>query len=178
VAKNKKSTPTKTPAPVKPGGLEFYFDKYAAAHQNPVNKIIQIIAVPLFMFSVFILAWCIKFPYIKFLGQYNQDFNWASFLLAFSIYYYMRLSPVLSYFLLFILLGFFYIITEMVQWQNAGGPYLATIGLGIYCITGIALFIGYKLEGKKLSFEYRLKNSLIAPLYLLHLMLRRFSIKY
>jgi len=178
VAKNKKSTPTKTPTPVKPGGLEFYFDKYAAAHQNPVNKIIQIIAVPLFVFSVFILAWCIKFPYIKFLGQYNQDFNWASFLLAFSVYYYMRLSPVLSYFLLFILLGFFYIITEMVQWQNAGGPNLAIIGLGMYCLSGIVLFIGYKLENKKLSFEYRYKNLLIAPLFLLHLIFRRFSLKY
>jgi uncharacterized membrane protein YGL010W len=178
VAKNKKSTPTKTSAPVKPGGLEFYFDKYAAAHQNSVNKVLQIIAIPLLMFSIFGLSWAIPFPYLKFLGKLNGDFNWASFIIAISIYFYFKLSPLLSYIVFFVELGFSYLIIELLQWQKVGGPELWQF-CGLLLILSIALlFTGYKKEGKKLSFEYRYKNLLIAPLFLLHLVFRRFSIKY
>jgi len=174
----KSPSKTKAPAPVELTGLELYFSKFAASHQNPVNKIIHIIFIPLIIFGLFAICWSLKFPYIKFLGKYNQDFNWSSFLLAFVVYYYMRLSPVLAYFMLFILLGFFYIITELVQWQTAAGPNMGIIALVIYFVSFIALFAGYELEGKKLSWEYRMKNVMTAPIFLLHLVLRRFKIKY
>jgi len=165
-------------APVKPGGVEFYFDKFAAAHQNPANKLIYTVFIPLMAFGLFGLVWAIPFPYIKFLGQFNQDFNWSSFLLAFSIYYYLRLSPLLSYFMLFILLIYCYLITEIQQWQKAGGPALWLICGVIFLFSCIVLYAGYKREGKKLSFEYRYKNILIAPLFLVHLVFKRFSVKY
>jgi len=177
VAKKKPNT-TKTPPPAKPEGLEFYFDKFAAAHQNPTNKLIYTTFIPLLIFGLIGIVWTIPFPYIKFLGQYNADFNWASVLLAIIVYYYIKKSAVLGYFMLFVMLVFFYIITQLVQWQTAGGPNMGVICLGIYFISFIALFIGYKLEGKQLSFEYRYKNILIAPIFLLHLVLKRFKIKY
>jgi len=178
VAKNKKPTPTKPTTPVKPEGLEFYFDKYAATHQEPLNKVLQIIAIPLLMFSIFGLVWAVPFPYLKFLGKYNEDFNWSSFLIAACIYYYLKLSPVLSYMILFILLGFSYIIMEILQWQKSGGPQLWQFCGLLFILACGLLFAGYKKEGKKLSFEYRYKNILIAPLFLLHLVFRRFKIKY
>lgn len=179
MAKNKTSTKVKPEPEVKPGSVEFYFDKFAAAHQDPANIVIHIIFIPLLLFSLFGLLWAIPFPYIKFLGQYNADFNWSSFLLAFSIYYYLKLSPVLSYFMLFIMLAYYYIITLLVQWQKAGGPPQlgALCGL-IFVISCAALYGGYKKEGKKLSFEYRYKNILVAPLFLVHLVVKRFKIKY
>jgi uncharacterized membrane protein YGL010W len=166
------------PEAAKPGSVEFYFDKFAASHQEPGNIIIHIVFIPLAVFSLFGLLWAIPFPYIKFLGQYNADFNWSSFLLAFSIYYYLKLSPILSYFMLFILLAYCYIITLLLQWQNAGGPMLWQICGLLFIICCAALYAGYKKEGKKLSFEYRYKNILIAPLFLLHLVVKRFKIKY
>jgi uncharacterized membrane protein YGL010W len=178
VAKNKRSSQNKTPPPVALSGVEFYFDKFAAAHQNRTNRLIYIIFIPLIVFGLFAICWSLKFPYIKLLGKYNQDFNWASFLLAFAVYYYIRMSPVLGYFMLFILLIFFYTITELAQWQSAGGPNVGIIGLVMYFISFVALFIGYNIEGKKLSWEYRIKNMLIAPAFLLHLVLKRFSVKY
>jgi len=178
VAKKKISNNTKAPPPAKPEGVEFYFDKFAVAHQNPVNKLIYIIFIPLLVLSLFGIAWVIPFPYIKFLGQYNQDFNWSSFLLAAMVYYYLRLSPVLAYVMLFILLVYFYMITSFLQIQKSGIDNLALVSLVIYTISCIVLFIGYIKEGKRLSWEYRVNNVLIAPVFLLHLVLRRFKVKY
>jgi uncharacterized membrane protein YGL010W len=166
--------PVKSP----PAGVDFYFDKFAAAHQNPVNKLVQITCIPLLLVGLFGLAWVIPFPYIKFLGQYNQDFNWSSFLIAASIYYYLKLSPILSYFMLFVELVICFAITELLQWQKTGGPALWLISLLVFILACTALFIGYQKEGKPLSFEYRYKNLAIAPIFLLHLVLKRFSIKY
>jgi uncharacterized membrane protein YGL010W len=177
VTKKKSNKPT-TPPPAKQEGVELYFDKFAATHQSPANKVAQIIFIPLLVFSIFAIVWCIHFPYIKFLGTYNADFNWASILLAIVVYAYIRLSPVLGYFILFILLIIFYAITELAQWQTAGGPQLWMLGDMVFIVSCIGLFIGYKQEGKKLSFEYRYKNLFIAPVFLLHLVLKRFKIKY
>jgi uncharacterized membrane protein YGL010W len=132
----------------------------------------------LLIFSLIGIFWTVPFPYIKFLGQYNADFNWASVLLAVMVYYYIKKSAVLGYFMLFVMLVFFYIITQLVQWQTTGGPNMGVLCFGIYFISLIALFIGYKVEGKKLSWEYRYKNILIAPIFLLHLILRRFKLRY
>ena len=125
---SKKKITKAQPVPAaKPGSIEFYFDKFTASHQDPINIVIHIVFIPLFLFSLFGLLWAIPFPYIKFLGRYNADFNWSSFLLAFSIYYYLKLSPVLSYFMLFIMLAYCYVITLLLQWQKAGGPPLAAL---------------------------------------------------
>lgn len=174
----KKKQAKVTPPTVKPEGVEFYFDKFAAAHQNPVTKLLYITFIPLLVLSLFGIAWVIPFPYIKFLGQYNQDFNWSSFLLAAMVYYYLRLSPVLAYVMLFILLVYFYMITSFLQVQKGGTDNLALVSLVFYTVSCIVLFIGYIKEGKRLSWEYRIKNILIAPVFLLHLVLRRFKVKY
>ncbi len=124
----KNSNKTKTPSPAIPTGVEFYFDKFAASHQNPATKLIYTIFIPLLVFSVFVLAWCIQFPYIKFLGRYNADFNWSSVLLAIMVYYYIKLSPVLGYFILFVLLLFFRAITyNLALVQTSGGMQLWAI---------------------------------------------------
>jgi uncharacterized membrane protein YGL010W len=177
VAKNKVTQKNKPQAP-KPGSLGFYFDKFAAAHQQPLNRTLNLIFIPLLLFAVFGLIWAVPFPYLKFLGRYNGDFNWSSFLLAFLVYYYIRFSPALGYVVLFVLLLYFYIITQLQQWQNAGGLTVWMISGVLFLISATALFIGYKKEGKKLSFEYGYKNLLIAPLFLVSQVFNRFRIKY
>ncbi|MCR8559692.1 DUF962 domain-containing protein [Mucilaginibacter sp. BJC16-A38] len=174
--KSGSSSSTKTVAEARP--VDVYFDKYAESHQNPTNKLIHWICVPLIVFSLFGLIWSIPFPYIKFLGQYNGYFNWASFLLAFSVYYYIKLSPVLSYLMLLILFGFSYGISELDQWHKTGGPALWEISLVIFVLSWIGQFIGHKIEGKKPSFLDDLKFLLIGPIWLLHFILKKYSIRY
>ncbi|MGZ3757813.1 MAG: Mpo1 family 2-hydroxy fatty acid dioxygenase [Mucilaginibacter sp.] len=158
--------------------VDRYFDQYAESHQNPTNKLIHWVCVPLIVFSLLGLVWSIPFPYLKFLGQYNGFFNWASFLIAFSIFYYYRLSPVLSYIMLLIVFGFSYLITELDLWQKAGGPAVWQVSLGIFVLAWIGQFIGHKIEGKKPSFLDDIKFLLIGPIWLVHFILKRFKIRY
>ncbi|MDN3549789.1 DUF962 domain-containing protein [Mucilaginibacter aquaedulcis] len=158
--------------------VDIYFAKYAESHQNSSNEAIHFICIPLIIFSLMGLIWSIPFPYLKFLGSYNGVFNWASFLIAFSIYYYLKLSPILSYIMLLVLFGFSYAIIELEQWHKAGGPALWLVCFIIFVFAWIGQFIGHKIEGKKPSFLDDLKFLLIGPIYLLHLILKKLKIKY
>ena len=158
--------------------VDVYFAKYAESHQNKTNEAIHFICIPLIVFSLLGLVWSIPFPYLKFLGTYNGVFNWASFLIAFSIYYYLKLSPVLSYIMLLVLFGFSYGIIQLEQWHKAGGPTLWQVSLIIFLISWVGQFIGHKIEGKKPSFLDDIKFLLIGPIYLLHLILKKLSVRY
>jgi len=163
-------------APQRP--VDVLFDKYAENHENPTNKLIHWICVPLIVFSLFGLLWAIPFPHLNFLGSYNGYFNWASFALAFCIYYYFRFSPILSYIMLLILLLFAWLITLLVAWQSAGGPALWLVCLVIFVVAWIGQFIGHKIEGKKPSFLTDIKFLLIGPIWLLHFVFKKFSLRY
>ena len=171
------TTPKPAKAPEK-RRVDIYFDKYAESHQNPINKLIHWICVPLIVFSLLGLVWAIPFPYIKFLGQYNSFINWASVLIAFSVYYYYRLSPVLSYLMLLIVFAFSYGITGLANWQKTGGAPLWESCLTIFVVSWIGQFIGHKIEGKKPSFLDDLRFLFIGPIWLLHFVLKKFSIRY
>jgi uncharacterized membrane protein YGL010W len=158
--------------------VDLYFEQYAESHQNRTNELIHWICVPLIMFSLIGLVWSIPFPYIKLLGQYNGYFNWASFLIAFAIYYYLRLSPMLSYVMLFVLFAFSYGIISLEGWQKAGGPMVWQVSSAIFVIAWIGQFIGHKIEGKKPSFLDDIKFLLIGPIWLLHFVLKKLSIRY
>lgn len=158
--------------------VDAYFNKYAESHQNPNNELIHWICVPLIVFSLLGLVWAIPFPYLKFLGTYNGIFNWASFLMAFSIYYYYKLSPPLSYAMLLIVMVFFYLITILIEWQKAGGPALWQSCLVIFLASWVGQFIGHKIEGKKPSFLDDIKFLLIGPIWLLHFVFMKLGWKY
>lgn len=159
--------------------VDVYFDKYSESHQNPINEIIHWICVPLIVFSLFGLIWSIPFPELAFLGKYNGYVNWASFLIAFSIYYYYRLSPVLSYAMLLIVMIFSAAIVSIEKLQKSSGwPDVWQICLAIFILAWIGQFIGHKIEGKKPSFFDDIKFLLIGPIWLLHFIFKKVGIPY
>ncbi len=159
--------------------VDVYFDKYSESHQNPTNKIIHWICVPLIVFSLFGLVWAIPFPYLDFLGRYNGYVNFASFLIAFAIYYYYRLSPVLSYLMLLLIMFFSAGIVSLEKMHNnEGWPQMWQVCLGIFVLAWIGQFIGHKIEGKKPSFFDDLRFLLIGPIWLLHFILKKAGIRY
>jgi len=158
--------------------IDTYFAQYAENHQNGTNELIHWICIPLIVFSIFGLLWAIPFPYLKFMGQYNGYFNWASFGLAAAVYFYYKLSPVLSYVMLIVLMGFSYLIIQLAEWQKTGGPALWLVCAIVFVMAWICQFIGHKIEGKKPSFLTDLKFLLIGPIWLLHFIFKRFSWKY
>lgn len=158
--------------------VDVLFDKYAESHQNHSNEIIHWICVPLIVFSLLGLVWAIPFPHLEFLGRYNGYLNWASFLIAFSIYYYYRLSPVMSYLMLLIIFAMSIGIVQLEKWEAAGGPALWLVCLVIFIVSWIGQFIGHKIEGKKPSFLDDVKFLLIGPIWLLHFICKRIGLRY
>ncbi|MFM6953742.1 MAG: DUF962 domain-containing protein [Sphingobacteriaceae bacterium] len=158
--------------------VDVYFEKYAESHQNHTNKTIHWVCIPLIVFSLFGLVWAIPFPELGFLGKYNGYVNWASFLIAFSIYYYYRLSPVLSYVMLLIMFAFAAGIVGLEQWALMGGPAVWQTCLGIFILAWIGQFIGHGIEGKKPSFFDDLKFLLIGPIWLIHFLFKKAGIRY
>lgn len=175
---NKGFNPSKNKQPdVRP--VDAYFDKYAESHQNHTNELIHWICVPLIVFSLFGLIWAIPFPHLEFLGRYNGFVNWASFLIAFSIYYYYRLSPVLSYAMLLIVMIFSAGIVGLEKLHNLNGwPPMWQVCLIIFVVSWIGQFIGHKIEGKKPSFLDDVKFLLIGPIWLLHFIFKKAGIRY
>ncbi len=158
--------------------VDVYFDKYQESHHNPTNKLIHWVCVPLIFFSVMGLIWSIPFPRLAFLGRYVDYVNWFSFVLAFTVYFYYRLSPVLSYMMLLIICVFSYFIVLLEQWQAAGGPAMWLVCLIIFVLAWIGQFIGHKIEGKKPSFLDDVKFLLIGPIWLLHFICKKAKIRY
>jgi len=80
--------------------------------------------------------------------------------------------------MLFVLMGFSYGIIELADWQKAGGPAMWLVCLIIFILAWMGQFIGHKIEGRKPSFMDDLKFLLIGPIWLLHFILKKFSIRY
>lgn len=166
-----KTTITKRP-------VDIYFDKYAESHQNHTNELIHWICVPLIVFSLLGLVWQIPFPHLNFLGQYNGYFNWASFLIAFAMYYYFTLSPVLFFLMIWVIGLMSYGIVKLEQWQQMGGPAAWLVFAIIFVVAWLGQFIGHKIEGKKPSFLDDIKFLLIGPIWLLHFVCKKTGLKY
>ncbi|OAQ41584.1 hypothetical protein A5893_00255 [Pedobacter psychrophilus] len=158
--------------------IDVLFDKYSESHQNPTNKLIHWICVPLIVFSIVGLLTAIPFPHLGFLGKYNMYINWFSFALAISIYYYSTLSPILSYLMLFFFGICYFFIIKLEHLEKAGGPALWEVSVTIFVLAWIGQFIGHKIEGKKPSFFDDLKFLLIGPLWLFHFILKSLNIRY
>lgn len=159
--------------------IDAYFAKYAESHQNRTNKLIHWICVPLIVFSILGLVWAIPFPHLDFLGKYNGFVNWASFLIAFAVYYYLRLSPMLSYAMLLVIMLFSYFIVTLEKMHRLHGwPEMYQVCLGIFVLSWIGQFIGHQIEGRKPSFLDDIRFLLIGPIWLLHFLFKKAGLRY
>ena len=158
--------------------IDILLAKYSENHQNPTNKLIHWVCVPLIVFSIIGLISAIPFPYLGFLGKYNMFINWFSLVMAASIYYYLKLLPVLSYLMLFFFGICYFFVVQLEYLEKAGGPALWQSSLVIFVLAWLGQFIGHQIEGKKPSFLTDLKFLLIGPLWLMHFILKKFNIKY
>ncbi|SMO74928.1 Mpo1 family 2-hydroxy fatty acid dioxygenase [Solitalea koreensis] len=151
--------------------VDLYFDKYAESHQNGTNKLIHWICVPSIVFSLLGLIWSIPVP-----SFFSTYLNWASFVIAFSLYYYYKLSPALAIAMLLVVGGMSYLIVHIEM--NYGMVMLRWICLGVFVVSWIFQFIGHKIEGKKPSFLEDLKFLLIGPIWLIHFIFKKLGIRY
>lgn len=154
-----------------------YFNRYTANYEGSFQQVIQGMSIMLILLSLFGLLWSVPFPYLKFLGRYNGYINWASFLIAVIVFAYYKISPVLSYAVLLLLFGFSYIIIDFAAWRKAGGPALWLVYLAVLIVSFAIQFSTFK-TGQPKSLKSDIKFLLIAPMWLLHFVLKRFNIRY
>ena len=155
--------------------LDQAFNNYSHAYQHPTNRLIHLITIPLISFSVLGLIWAIPFPRLEFLGAYNGFVNFASFVIAFSVYYYYRQSPVLSYGML--LLVFIYsagIVTLEKLHTNNSWPEMWQSCLIVFILAWAAQLIGNKIEGCKSRLDFW--QPIAGPLWLMHLFFKKIRI--
>ena len=158
--------------------VDVYFNRLDASHRNPNNRVLHFICVPLMLFSALGIAWAIPFPYLKFLGTYNGMFNWASFLIAFSVYYTLKLSPILSYTMLLILFALSYGVSRLAALELAGGPPMIWVCTFTMALAWLGQFIGGKKEGNEASFKDDTQLVLITPIWVLYSLFKRLGWKY
>ena len=154
--------------------IDSLYAQYAESHQNPKNKNIHWICVPLIFFSILGFISLIPSPHIliKFYG-YISIVSLLAIILA-TIFYF-RLSwkiALIMIFLIFILEYFiFHINVSFI-------PYSWAIFLIIFIVSWAGQFYGHKIEGKKPSFLKDLQFLLIGPIWLLSFILKKWNIKY
>ncbi len=151
--------------------------QYDSDHKSPFNKSIQYICIPLLTFGLLGLVWSIPFPHLEFLGRYNGFINWASFLIALTIYYYYKLSPILSYGILLLVFAFSAAIVGLEKLNiNSNWPPLGQVCLGIFIVGLILQFWGYTTERKSPTVLNQFRDLLNGPLWLMSALYRSFKL--
>ena len=147
--------------------------EYGESHQNPTNKLVHWVCVPLIMFSLLGLLWSVPVPAA--IRNVSPWLNWGTLVMALALLYYVRLSGRLA-------LGMVLVWVAMaaglrVVAGTAALP-LWTICLLIFALAWVGQFWGHKVEGKKPSFLKDLQFLLIGPLWLLHFVYRSLGWEY
>ena len=150
--------------------IQQWLDEYSVSHQNPTNKMIHWICVPLIFFSVIGMLYSVQFP-VKLVGAMNL--NLAVIILALVTIYYFMLSKSLSVgMLLFSLLC----IGVCYQIQAITSLPLWGICIGIFVLAWIGQFYGHKVEGMKPSFFKDLQYLMIGPAWLMSFVYKKLGI--
>ena len=139
-----------------------WFNEYAVSHQNPTNKIVHYICVPLILFSVIGLFMTIPTGIIEAtLGLYNPLIeNWAVVVSLVISIFYLRLG-----FWYFLQMLFFILLAIVGNYWLGNNLDLLYASLSIFVVAWIGQFWGHKVEGAKPSFIKDLQFLLIGPLW-------------
>jgi len=160
--------------------VEVLFDRLSANYTDPSNRIIQLIFLPLFWFGLLGLIWLIPFPQFDFLVKlgWHTFLNWASFFIAIVIYLYLKLSPSLSYLVLFTIGIMSYFIVSMEMAVKTAGPNLFVVFGAVMLLSFIALLLGKNREPRQLAPHDFFQLLTVGPIWLWHFAAKRFNIKY
>lgn len=149
-----------------------WFSEYGQSHQNPINKAIHWLAVPLIYLSVIGLLWQIPMPFAVFA---EQQITWPLVLVLPVLMFYFNLSFAIGLGMT-ILTG---VAVLLIRWYETNFSFeVWQISLLLFIVMWVLQFIGHKIEGKKPSFFQDVQFLLIGPAWLLGFIYRRLNIKY
>lgn len=147
--------------------------RFSDSHTTSRNKLIHYITIPLVSFSVLAIVWAIPFPHLAFLGKFNGFVNWASILIAGTVYYYYRMSPFLTYGILLLVFGFSAIIVSLEKLHLQGGPELHIIPMAILLPALLAQVAGHRTERSTPDAASSFRSLLDGPLWLMDIIFKK-----
>ena len=152
-------------------GTAYWLDEYAASHQNPINKALHWVCVPLIVWSLIGLLWSLPAP-----GRAQLDYaNWASYAVAAAVFYYAVLSPPLALGVLPVLAAMLFSVDALSQLTQVP---LWAVSAAVFALAWLGQFIGHAIERKRPSFFKDVQFLLIGPIWLLAELYRRAGIRY
>lgn len=151
--------------------IDRWFAHYSDDHRDATNQRIHVVAVPLILWSVIALLWCIPAP-----GTLFRAGIWAGVAMAAAGAFYVRASRPLGLGMvaLFVLMG---LLTHVIA-AAFGMRALLVTAIVVFVIAWIAQFVGHKVEGRKPSFLTDLTYLLIGPAWVLAKLYRRLGLAY
>ena len=134
------------------------FENYGLYHQDPINKAIHWICVPLIVWSVLGMLWA-------------ASALAAVAVIAAATLFYLFLSLPLACGMLAVLAGMAWLLTLF-------GDRLLMVSLVTFAAAWVGQFIGHVIEGRKPAFVDDLRSFLVAPAWLLGDLYRRLGLRF
>jgi uncharacterized membrane protein YGL010W len=160
---------TRTKIPNQMRSIQGWFDAYGESHQNPTNKGIHWICVPVIFFSIIVLLAALPFPFSN-----HPYLHWGTVALIGVLAFYLRLSIPLT-----VGMAFFGGLCLVGNHALHSGPWAPwAVALILFAAAWIGQFYGHKVEGAKPSFFEDLQFLLIGPAWLMGFIYKRFGIKF
>jgi uncharacterized membrane protein YGL010W len=138
--------------------LNEWLSVYAESHQNPTNKKIHHVCVPLIMLSILALLWVVPNPDML----SALPFRIFHLIIALCLAFYATLG-------LKVALRMTAVVCAMLVpiWFLERTGHLVWSATAVFVLAWIGQFIGHKIEGKKPSFLQDLAFLLIGPVWVL-----------
>ena len=149
-----------------------WFNDYGESHQNPTNKTIHWICVPLILLTVLGMLWAAPVPAA--MASVSPWLNWSTVVMVLALVYYFALSPSLGAGMSIVLALFAYILHTL----TAAGLPMMTASVSVFVLAWIGQFVGHQIEGKKPSFFKDIQFLMIGPIWLLGFIYRRMGVTY
>lgn len=155
--------------------IQNWLDEYAVSHQNPTNKKVHFLCVPIIFFTIVGLLYSIPLPSAPKIGGL-VEVNVASIALVLVTLYYVRLSFTLAVgMFLFSLICL--VVSENIAVNFSKGT-LALTCTALFVLAWIFQFWGHSVEGKKPSFIKDLQFLMIGPAWIMSFIYKKLGIAY
>ena len=146
--------------------IDRWFAHYSGDHQNRANQRIHVVAVPLILWSVVALLWCVPVP-----GTLFRPGLWAALAMFLAWMFYYRASRRLGYGML----ALFVALAWLTRWlhDRLGTAELLYAAAAVFVLAWVAQFVGHEFEGRRPSFLTDLTYLLIGPAWVVAKLYRR-----
>jgi uncharacterized membrane protein YGL010W len=153
--------------------LNVWLQEYGESHQNPTNKKVHFLCVPLIFFTIMALLYSLP---ISFANLGWIEINVATIIAVLVVVYYISLSPILAFgMFLFTLLCL--MVSNAILLATSSKQSLAIISLVLFILAWIIQIWGHKVEGKKPSFLKDLQFLMIGPAWVITFLFKKIGIQ-